>query len=489
MKSSEVYKPVPHELTPGITYSIDQDVVANPPSSPFKEGHLDCFSVVGRENLRPGKLSRNQEEMKLIKISPEHGRSYEINFGKTGGIFWKDEYDNLFYGVTTKGNNFTDPYVRRSTSGYEVYGLQDSNTIARVLRVSQILRSRQIDTEFILRIVEPTKVPFNGRSAKLTTLKRKLIQQAADRGLPQERTRQYIENTTFLIITRAMQVPERLRDLAEAPDKETLLEMTRRVFVFVNFSEEKKAEKDPSYQPYHFDTESEEDLYKYFLEYLPGEIGTNYGRLHQLELVHEYANSGNISAAGGIHDLDSVWGETLGLGDQPVSAQRLDDEFAAVNYTYTVGEAVKNIFETLNFDQREASLIFQRNLYSRYITERGSREFLLGNIHKLCELHNYFRGEFENSFEPFAAVLAGQVGWSYQQPEDAGTLRDLYEKDAYPSSFYDFIAGRIYDSMGKERESELAEFEERYGKDNTDALKRIMSYREARRIAANRGKV
>lgn len=386
MAKSEIYKLVKTVQINGFTHSEIQGTCATVAQSPFRDGHIPQFAVIGIETAGDDTDNlKKDDKSTLRKISSIHGRSYEFVTGSENAILWADEYGNIFTALNTKGNNISAPDVCKSSSapsGFLIYGLQESDAVVRVLKASQLFRSNNIDTEAVIKVIEPLELPYNGRNVSLPEFKRKLVQKVweenAHDGQKSDRlghlvaTRQDIaklssklEDMTFFETIRATQVNERLVDLGLASDLERIT-MLRKAFRFVNIYEEAKAAIDSSYIPDKFSVEKQEDIDRYLNEYLPKRIARNFTKMHKLGLVHGFLHTGNVSTVGSLYDLDSVKGEPLGLGDESVAKEAITQDiyrFLIANSGFpSAGKIIEVITGRKPTD-------FKKNFFAQYAQE------------------------------------------------------------------------------------------------------------------------
>src|SRR3989344_3742442 len=350
----------------------------------------------------------------LVQTSDNHGRSSEIRFDDSGLIIWEDEFKNIYGTTTIKGNNFQDPKALvepHSPSGFIYWGLLDGDSILRQKRASELLRANKIDTEIILRVLEPCTFPLNNKQISVEELKAFMIKNAGKeevrdssgwRELRFDETPKLVRalnNTAFFMEVRGLQVAERVADLNDVETEEDFLAICQRVFQFVNLKEEVEAKKE-NRQPEHFDFKSEQDRFSYFSHYLPKQLGKNYGRFHNLKLLHTYPHTGNISLVGSIYDLDSVAGEPLKIPGEKVVIE--DDIIEEVDYLVfgssdhqlaegvvnVLGElAEKDFFSDLDSKMGRATVesLFVINFYLNYFEERGWLDDVLGHLPQISD--------------------------------------------------------------------------------------------------------
>jgi len=346
------------ESTPCFVHSeIQTNIIPEVPYSfPFSRDLLDSFTencpvVVGTEfGQEESQDQRNITGMLgdtavgLRRLSPSHGRSYELFIGDPSNstdaqVIWGDEHGNRFSSLSTKGNNFSSPSVVESVtapSGYMPYGLLETDSLLRVIRASEIMRQAEIDTEMIVRVLEPKFLRYptsddeasnidtsvEGLYVTVPEFKRRLLMDhwktIADRtdAIDEfEKVTKAIEQMSFFITVRAMDIGTRVNDVVfcNRENRRKGIEKTFKIFNLyqgIDQSEMKPLVAD--------DPESQE---RFFRGILPASIGYNLGKLHGLGLAHTYPGFGNVTALGGLVDLDSVRGASLGLGDPEMSEE------------------------------------------------------------------------------------------------------------------------------------------------------------------------
>jgi len=329
---------------PVIIHTQLQGEVIQPKGYPFKNGKVDHYPVVVADNNffnndETTEVKRNL--FNLTRVSRGHARSFEIasqlNGTKIEDILWEDEYGNYFLGISTKGNDLRSPFPFKhdvTPSGFAYHGLQDSDSIVRVLRASRELRKRNVDTEVITKLIEPTSLPIGDTILPISDFKNAQRLIVWEANLPDDSSddkessnvtrddlpnlSMHLDRTVFFITERAALVNERLRDFEQAETKEEFVKMLRKVFKAINAVEERWAQRDPEFIAWTYDAESPDSISEYFKFYLPYWIASNLAELHNAGLLHKYLHLGNVLATGGVCDLDSVVGETLGLGDDEI---------------------------------------------------------------------------------------------------------------------------------------------------------------------------
>lgn len=512
----ELYKRINSLAVPGFTHDQIQGIPAMPDNVPFKDGHLSAFSLVSvNGNMPEGTELLNG---RLVQVTPAHGRSYEFRFGEKGSIYFADKYGNIFSSLTTKGNNLETPRIERdgnAPSGYRIYGMQDSNSMLRVLYASELLRSHNIDTEIILRVIEPQQLPLEGQLVQLQDFKRGLIQKFWDENRSERvnlpTITKALNDMTLFITVRGHQVPERMQDLSQVRTRDEFKSVMSRVFAYVN-----KASRTS------FNVENNEDIQKYFEEYLPKKIAINYAKLHNLALIHIFPHQGNISAVGSIYDLDSVRGKTLGLGDEENNKEGFDAEIKRVcNETKQTITRLQG--EGFIQGPREVSNHFEDCLYQTYFDER-SKQDILSIFNELFEHHDSFSNlaEAERN-EVYLKRLVEALGWDYIHQEtieqlveefprydeeliegeiqkslknpgsevapekiiEDGLIKSRkYTSHAAIDRFTNFILDRVEETVAKERKEELSRIEEKYGMETVVNILEVIADREHRKLSS-----
>lgn len=548
MPNSELYRSIRGMEVEGFTHQEIQGVRMPSVGIPFKNGHIPQFSIV---SVNGDFENEKKTEDILVKISSIHQRSYELRFGATGCIYWSDEYGNIFSTLTTKGNNFDYPKALKSQispSGFLFYGLQDSDSIVRVLRVSELLRSKNVDTELIVKVIEPMRAPINGELVTLEEFKKRLVRRVWDENSEKDSkdpkirlgraatnvSREDIsdlssalDKMTFFITIRGHQVSERLEDLVQPQSKEDFQSMMQRVFGYVNKVELINAKKDSNYKPSFFDVQKDEDIARYLLEYLPQKIATNFAKMHNLGLILDYCHVGNISAAGGFYDLDSVKGEATQCGDSKITKKEIDGERNEV-FNELWGTIYTLESRGFLFHEGETARIAHDNYYKKYFEERGWEENILIHLDEIDEcFENFGLHSQQYLIEYYLRLITEQTGWNYEHDEtleqlslafhkedqeeikkrieralkNPGQARSaeeiitqcltekIDEEDLFDSSssdrFVGFVISRIDQALLERHVNEFSEIENKYGNQTVIHLMQLISNREASKIFDN----
>ncbi|MBI2028972.1 hypothetical protein HYT02_01005 [Candidatus Gottesmanbacteria bacterium] len=412
--------------------------------------------------VRVSSQGDQDNSVELIQISPDHHRSYEVRFTKTGTIFWNDEYGNIFSSFSIKGNNLSFPLIAKSTtsdSGYAVYGMQESDSMVRILRASQMLRFHHVDTEMIIGVIEPTELPINDELLPIVEFKKTLIKNLftrikdnANRNdelqeleiKPEEigKINLHLENQVFLFTLRGMQAPERVSDLKYCTSREDLKLILEKSFEYVNEVERYKAENEPLYKPRFFSAEDDQSIEDYFIDYLPKKTASNFATLHNLGLSHGYSHAGNVSLVGSLYDLDSVMGKAVDENDGENQVGRMNgdifyflyghDFFNDSTATDIWSMGIRDTFETLEKngvlnkkqDVPHSSRFyeFSQVFLRQYIKQRGWEEDIIQHLPLISNLFvnfNYPNNEvYKDALEYYMNLVLNQTGWKFGSDED-----------------------------------------------------------------------
>jgi hypothetical protein len=350
-----------------------------PRGSPFGKGLEDGREKFGWGRIVvPQAIESEEGEMEgymttfFIQITDEHGRSFELqhSLGEdemrlVDAVLWQDEFGNYFCAISSKGSRVTGPRAHKSPvtpSGFAYHGMQDSDCLVRMIRASRLMREDGVDTEVILKIIEPKEIYVDGNCMEISEFKQYLknqVWEANEDGVEepgtdlQNVTREdipelaaHLDKTKLLITIRALMVNERVQDFAEAETREEFERMVKKVFKLFNLREKLRKAKDHEYKAVELDFQSQDDIDDYFYDILPTSMILNLARLHERGLNHKYLHMGNMTGVGGICDLDSVSGAPLNLGDPEVNLDEMaaEAEHVVEMYMVTVEKLIEKGF-------------------------------------------------------------------------------------------------------------------------------------------------
>lgn len=279
-------------------------------------------------------LQDEDDPVGLKQISYHHGRSFEVS-DPTAPKMWQDAYGHTYTGLNLKGNSVEGPRIRISSNlplGQDVYGLMDSTSIGRAMRVSRVLRQTGVSTEIILGFAEPKAFPLNAepgidshqnlvlRDFKSTLVERHWSKLQKDKTFESlQKLHATLDRVTFYVSARAMDTSIRLEDLDDPGCLEQVLEIANKYF------------KPDLAEPY---TSEPEDVIRLLNEVVVPRLAHNFYVMHTTEtgIAHRYPGSLNLTALGSPVDLDSVHGQPLGLGDEPITIEDIYNDVVNVAY-------------------------------------------------------------------------------------------------------------------------------------------------------------
>jgi hypothetical protein len=340
-------------------------------------------------------LERSQYE--LSQPSDMHKRSFVIDhpdFQQT----WQDEYGNQYSAISTKGNNFSQPGLHEhptAAEGVIPFGLQESSIIERVLKASNFIRSKGISTEYIFGVTEPKEFPWPGKAEKdeksevlsLDEYKRRIVMDYWTRLKPEYKTiealgelHKQFEDMTFFVTYRATDSPYRMSDLADDNNRQSVYEYANEYLLEEGMSP--------------FEIKNYHDEKRFDTAIFAPRLGMNFARLHYAGLAHKFPHMGNITALGGIVDLDSVHGEPLGLNNDKIIPEDMAydvnhvitgflDKKRSVIYDKNVGLDAMNIFMQTYADE----------IAKLSISEQEAKSHMQGLLVGLDEWENYQSSE------------------------------------------------------------------------------------------------
>lgn len=333
----------------GWAHSNIQDEFIEPAQLPggFR---IDADAIpVAIDEAAAGTLPPSQQE--LFRVSPHHGRSYEIGpnvdgRGKMSRLaIWQDQYNNQYTSVSLKGNNFSTHRIMESAtapSGYIPMGLQESDALYRIVKASRILRESGIPTEWIHGVYEPQQLVFNGELVSQATYKKRLLDHTMNQFGMEEAVKvaQAIEPMTFFITERSMMINDRLTDLiTDTPEQAR--QRLRHVFHVGN----KLFENNDDYRKLL--PSRAQDREHFFGVVYPALLGQSMAALHNAGLVHTFPTLSNTTLLGGIIDLDSVKGGALEIGDQDITASDLLNDLTTITKYEHDPDTLRNHYREL----------------------------------------------------------------------------------------------------------------------------------------------
>lgn len=293
------------------------------------------------------------DPVQLKQISYHHGRSFEVS-DPAAPKMWQDAYGHTYTGLNLKGNCVEGPRIRIFANlplGQDVHGLMDSTSIGRAMRVSRILRQTGVSTEIILGFAEPKAFPLNAepgldshQNLRLQDFKSTLIDRHWSK-LKQDKTFESLQKlhttldrVTFYVSARAMDTSIRLEDLDDQNCLEQVLDIANKYF------------KPDLAEPYTADPEG---VLRLLNEVVVPKLAHNFFVMHTTEtgIAHRYPGSLNLTALGSPVDLDSVHGQPLGLGDEPITIGDIYND--VVNVAYALSSTALTPLVRLNKNNQD----------------------------------------------------------------------------------------------------------------------------------------
>lgn len=465
-------------FTPQRSIAVESDIMEEIQGIKTLRGKLPHIERLLPEKI-PASLGDSEGDLHTNSILSRptlgHARSYLLNISGLDFIetindlaeveeqskaFFQDEYGNLFMDVNTKGNNLSDPMVYRypvSPSKLAFFGLQDGDSLARILKASDLLRHAGVDTELILQVHKLKKIPYKGDILSLDDYKEKLLADIyAANAKPKTKgsvpgstllTRKNIPEVAqslvgmdFYVTVRGVQAAERLSDLLNCQTREDFLKIVGKAIRFANYRNIRNIDPDtmasdklyflPEYtdDPEGEVTHSDQDtvIRDYFMNYLSKQIGRNYGLMHSAGLRHVFAHNGNISTTGGIYDLDSVKGKPLEMGDKKVSEKKFQDEIRSV--LKNSDDLIKAVMRQ-HVGTHDMTTQFAENVIEEYVRARGKSD-------DFNYISTIYASMFEKYSQPYENALRRITQEILLSTMNKDTTRD--KDDAFVNMFKSF---------------------------------------------------
>lgn len=337
-------------------------------------------------------------------VSPEHGRAI-IDTRINNKVIWGGNLPGDIYGARDwKGANMDSVRLIKDECGYlgyRVQGLKDSIGINRIEKVSQFLRENGLPTEHPTKVVKILEISKYGKKIPVGEWKEETTKALEESVIALEKSsnfeaaerekqevadvKAYFESVDFFIEERDLQTAERLRDLERLKDEISFKSVVEPIFKWVNkvFDYKKSGLIGGTNAPERF-TFTQDDIKRYFGEWLPTQMGIYLARMHKLGLAHGFTHAQNWSAVGTLYDLDSV----SGLPEDATT----EDKSMASDTRETVG-ALAELFDSqtnyLRSNFPELTDKAQAVLVSSYIKERFGNQ--INNEQLESIKNNYFQ--------------------------------------------------------------------------------------------------
>ncbi len=295
------------------------------PSITFFLENIDRLPV-----LRIPKQPLAQSSGKLEVISPLHFRTTAIE--QAGGHTIKSDAPE-YPALSLKGNSLVpdmqlatfdfDPATGIRIQGFLIGDVKSADVyIQRCKRIAQA----GLPSERIIAVLQATHVPYEEFAKPETfnqprkwnlALRQKLIREKSgnpdvqiridrrqtrtwggDTSSNSRRTSNLILNGEILMLLRAMQVNERIRDLRLVKSNQDLATICAPAISFLSIQDTQK------YQ--YLPLEESISVQEFLNNWLPKQMGFHLGSWHAKGLVHGYAHGQNWTLAGTLVDVDSA---------------------------------------------------------------------------------------------------------------------------------------------------------------------------------------
>ena len=288
-----------------VTLTHSEALAPNVPFAPESLGRIMISGMV-EKNTEPQPEPQSEP---LQRINRAHGRSFEV-----AKLAFADEHGNRYSTLSLKG---AGPYSLKKHSafsadeiGYTPEGFASNAAVQRITKVSTVFRRLGVDTEYPVAVGRPDTFPIPTENGV--------------RHMTQAEIYDHIEPGTVVpeghelsVYVRASRTPIRLNDFSESSktprSPEYMSQLLEGLARDLRATAKTAQERDAV-----FDPKNPEQVKEYFMTTLPRILGTNIAKVHAEGLVHNSLTDGNVTASGGIVDLDSVTGTPLGFGDKQV---------------------------------------------------------------------------------------------------------------------------------------------------------------------------
>ncbi len=293
--------------------------------------------------------------------------------------------EDIYLSFSIKGADARLPYAasyRIEPSGVRVNGLMDASTAPRIFKISEHLRQAGVLTEWPIYFARPKKFPLEDREVDLRGFRHAIAKRYMN-GMGERRVLksesayipptigevgfvlQALEKMEFGVLYRAMMSNFRIaeiggvhQELVGAFIEKAIRGLQKRNPQWMSVGSELQA----------LDAASAADQQRYLIDIFPKLFGENVARLHNADCQHGYLHSGNITLAGEIVDLDSVFSKTL-WPDDP-------DEFNQKDIFHDLSTAMHSLAALTDFeafDPEPNNGSFEqvlRNFFLSYFAER-----------------------------------------------------------------------------------------------------------------------
>lgn len=342
---------------------------------PFDDAHF--ANGIPAEVDEVAALALPDSDYPVARISRFHVRSYELGDTIKAIAVWQDRFGNWYSSLSYKGSNFSAPGIIRSAtaparaadadSGFIPHGLQESSALLRIVKSSRILRENKIPTEWIVALTEPSVLSYDGELVGQEEYRKRLLEKVLGSWAFSEAAEvaEVITPMTFFVTARCMEINDRPADFLDDDTPELVRQRLHKIFKVYNLTHS----EDPEFR--ELDADKDADCRYYFAELLPVLQGRNLARLHNIGLIHKFPVPGNVTALGGIVDLDSIHGVPLGIGDNVITFKDIVQDAAMVfennDRSYlSLLKHLRKVTDWLPTNINESYYQMQRNFWDSY---------------------------------------------------------------------------------------------------------------------------
>lgn len=197
-------------------------------------------------------------------------------------------------------------------------GLYSNKDVEYIVKVSNFLRSHGLPTENPNNILKLKEIAVDGVPVPIDDWKDAALTYfenvCENDPIQMEMAKEYLKQD-FFEIERELQTTERLRNISKCQTKEEFEEMVGKVFKWLNVATEIRDQGilPDTTKPKAFDVENPGDIERYFLNWLPEQMGIYLARMQKLGVVNYFPHAQNWSAVGTMYDLNDVVGDPLGF--------------------------------------------------------------------------------------------------------------------------------------------------------------------------------
>lgn len=350
----------------------------------------------------------NQDKIEIFNLFATRTSGRSLMERKTHNtlVWGGDEKGDIYGARDLKGSRNENPKIQFydiSPHGFRVVGMMDSVGLNTSYRVSNFLRNKGLPTERITHIYKLKEVrdPDSGKmpidSWKIKARSKFLRENPNATEKEKGSLLNFLFKEDFFVAERELQTGFRLRDIAGWNEEEfnrNMNDMFR--WLGVATKSRKCGLISDTEAPEKFNIESEEDIKRYFGEWLPEQMGIYLGRMCKLDIASNSIHAQNWSAVGTLYDLDSFTGKSIGSRENTYNNFKTDvlDTLGSIEELFT-GSAILDKYKRLK-EKAKGSFI------DAYTKEKYGKELTIKEINDLQEYfkdNSYFDGKDQHSIK------------------------------------------------------------------------------------------